>query len=89
LTGLPAFYLDPRTNVPYANVHAYETLSKVLMHEYVWSERLGCYVGKEGERRAMGIEGRGRKSDVKGKGKAMEKGDEKAWGMEVDAMDVS
>jgi len=55
----------------------------MLKHEYVWSERLGCYVGKEGERRAMGIEGKGEKSDVKGKEKARENA------LETDAMDVS
>jgi hypothetical protein len=39
-------------------------------------------LSKEDERRAMGIEGRV-------KGKAKEKGKEKAWGLELDAMDVS
>jgi vacuolar protein sorting-associated protein 72 len=90
LTGLPASYLDPRTNVPYANVRAYETLTKILQHEYVWSEQLGCYVGQEGERRAMGIEGSGRESDVERKEKIIEaEGMEKPSGLEADAMDVS
>ncbi|KIJ60563.1 hypothetical protein HYDPIDRAFT_98548 [Hydnomerulius pinastri MD-312] len=44
ITGVPAKYLDPRTNVPYANLGAYQTLTKILSHEYVWSEALGCYV---------------------------------------------
>jgi YL1 nuclear protein C-terminal domain len=80
LTGLPAPYLDPRTNVPFANLRAYDTLTKLLKHEYVWSDRLGCYLNKEGERRAMGIEGRV-------KGRAKEK--EKTWTLGSDAMDVS
>jgi len=63
-------------------LRAYDTLTKVLKHEYVWSERLGCYLSKEDERRAMGVEGRV-------KGKAKEKGKEKAWGLELDTMDVS
>ncbi|KAH7884103.1 YL1 nuclear protein-domain-containing protein [Phlebopus sp. FC_14] len=44
ITGTPAKYIDPRTNVPYANLAAYRTLTKILAHEYVWSEALGCYV---------------------------------------------
>ncbi|KAI0641089.1 YL1 nuclear protein-domain-containing protein [Trametes meyenii] len=48
ITGKPARYLDPRTNVPYANLDAYKVLSGVLRHEYVWSSALGCYVSKEG-----------------------------------------
>ncbi|KAI6104737.1 YL1 nuclear protein-domain-containing protein [Pisolithus croceorrhizus] len=44
ITGLPARYLDPRTNVPFASVAAFHTLTKVLSREYTWSESLGCYV---------------------------------------------
>ncbi|KAG1741783.1 YL1 nuclear protein-domain-containing protein [Suillus paluster] len=44
ITGTPANYLDPRTNVPFANVAAFKTLTKILSHDYVWSEALGCYV---------------------------------------------
>lgn len=68
-------------------MRAYETLTNVLKHEYVWSERLGRYVGKEGERRAMGLEGGAKERDLKGKGKAVGKGKEKRW--EENAMDVS
>jgi len=73
LTGLQARYLDPRTNVPFANVRAYQTLTKILKHDYIWSETLRCYVGVEGGRRAMGIEGKaGGKGEEKGKRKARE-----------------
>ena len=48
ITGKVAKYLDPRTNVPYADLDAYRVLSKVLRHEYVWSSALGCYVSREG-----------------------------------------
>lgn len=44
ITGTPAKYLDPRTNVPFANVAAFKTLTRILSHDYVWSEALGCYV---------------------------------------------
>lgn len=44
ITGQAARYRDPRTGVPFASVRAYQTLTKVLEHEYVWSESLGCYV---------------------------------------------
>lgn len=52
MTGLQACYLDPRTQVPFANAGAYQTLTNVLEHCFIWSERLECYVGKEGERMA-------------------------------------
>lgn len=48
ITGRAARYLDPRTNVPYADLEAYRVLSRVLRHEHVWSSALGCYVSKEG-----------------------------------------
>ncbi|KAI0344196.1 hypothetical protein BDW22DRAFT_1406600 [Trametopsis cervina] len=44
ITGQVALYRDPRTGVPFANLHAFQTLTKILSHEYVWSEGLGCYV---------------------------------------------
>lgn len=44
LTGKVARYRDPRTGVPFASVQAFETLTKVLEHEFVWSEDLGCYI---------------------------------------------
>ncbi|KAG7448035.1 uncharacterized protein BT62DRAFT_946914 [Guyanagaster necrorhizus] len=47
LTGQPAPYLDPRTGVPFANICAYETLTKLLNHQFVWSTALGCYVREE------------------------------------------
>ena len=77
LTGLQARYLDPRTNVPFANVRAYQTLTKILKHEYIWSETLQCYVGTDGERRAAGIE----KEKTEGKGKKRAR--------ESDAMDIT
>jgi len=47
VTGLAANYLDPRTGVPYANVFAFREVSKILVHDYVWNEEFGCYVGQE------------------------------------------
>ncbi|KAH9064949.1 YL1 nuclear protein-domain-containing protein [Lactarius vividus] len=44
ITGRTARYLDPRTKVPYATPAAYQTLTMILNHEYVWSHSLGCYV---------------------------------------------
>lgn len=45
ISGRAAKYKDPRTNVPFADVAAYKTLTRVLDHEYVWSDSLGCYTG--------------------------------------------
>lgn len=44
LTGLTAQYLDPRTNVPFASVAGFQTLTKILAHEYVWCQSRGCYI---------------------------------------------
>jgi YL1 nuclear protein C-terminal domain len=49
ITGLAAKYCDPRTGVPYANVHAFKEISNILDHEYVWNEQFGCYVGRNDE----------------------------------------
>ncbi|KAI0063065.1 hypothetical protein BV25DRAFT_1915397 [Artomyces pyxidatus] len=49
ITGQPARYLDPRTNVPYATPAAYRTLTKIINHEYVWSAALGCYTSHQSE----------------------------------------
>ena len=47
LTGRPAIYRDPRSGVPYANVEAYQTLSKIIAHEYIWNEELQCYTASD------------------------------------------
>ncbi|KAF8207548.1 YL1 nuclear protein-domain-containing protein [Mycena galopus ATCC 62051] len=47
LTGRAARYRDPRTGVPFADVGAYETLTRILNHEFVWSPELGAYVRQE------------------------------------------
>ena len=47
LTGRPAIYRDPRSGVPYANVEAYQTLSKIIAHEYIWNEDLQCYTASD------------------------------------------
>lgn len=57
LTGLPARYLDPRTGVPYANAKAYQILTRILAHRYIWSESLGCYIGAEDSIHAQGLSG--------------------------------
>ncbi|KAG1765217.1 hypothetical protein EDD22DRAFT_881122 [Suillus occidentalis] len=49
ITGTPAKYLDPRTNVPFANIAAFKTLTRILSHDYVWSEALECYVTRHQE----------------------------------------
>jgi hypothetical protein len=43
LTGLPARYLDPETNVSFASVEAYRTMKQVVSHSFAWNEQLGCY----------------------------------------------
>ncbi|KAJ7719416.1 YL1 nuclear protein-domain-containing protein [Mycena metata] len=47
LTGRIARYLDPRTGVPFADVGAFETLTRILNHEFVWSPELGAYARQE------------------------------------------
>lgn len=55
ITGLSASYRDPRTGIPYANAYAYKTLTRLLKHEFVWSQEKGCYVGDEGQNGARGV----------------------------------
>ncbi|KAJ6577256.1 YL1 nuclear protein-domain-containing protein [Mycena capillaripes] len=47
LTGRPARYRDPRTGVPFADIGAYETLTRILNHEFVWSPEIGAYIRQE------------------------------------------
>ncbi len=47
ITGQIARYRDPRTGVPFANARAFDVLTKVLAHEYVWSDALGCYTAHQ------------------------------------------
>ncbi|KAJ8517260.1 hypothetical protein ONZ45_g5533 [Pleurotus djamor] len=47
ITGRPAVYLDPRSGVPFADVQAFQVLTQVLDHEFVWSPSLGTYIGHE------------------------------------------
>ena len=46
ITGRQAHYLDPRTGVPYADSHAYQVLTQLLRHEYVWNPSIGSYMDK-------------------------------------------
>ncbi|KAJ7650579.1 YL1 nuclear protein-domain-containing protein [Roridomyces roridus] len=48
LTGRIARYRDPRTGVPFADVGAFEVLTRVLNHEYVWSREIGAYIHAQG-----------------------------------------
>ncbi|EGO19422.1 hypothetical protein SERLADRAFT_453395 [Serpula lacrymans var. lacrymans S7.9] len=67
LSGLPAQYLDPRTNVPFANVRAYRTLTQILGHHYSWSGPLGCYVSlasRDGQTTDEGRLGKRRRSET-------------------------
>jgi YL1 nuclear protein C-terminal domain len=54
ITGQAEKYCDPRTNVPFANVGAYDALTKVLVRGYVWCSALGCYVGVSNTSRREG-----------------------------------
>ncbi|KAG6840715.1 hypothetical protein C0991_004858 [Blastosporella zonata] len=47
ITGKQANYLDPRSGVPFADVRAFEVLTKLLAHEFTWSPSLGRYVGQD------------------------------------------
>jgi vacuolar protein sorting-associated protein 72 len=45
ITGELAKYRDPHTNVPYANIQAYNTIKACLYHEMNWSSSNGLYLG--------------------------------------------
>ncbi|KAI9478688.1 MAG: YL1 nuclear protein-domain-containing protein [Benjaminiella poitrasii] len=45
VTGNPAKYRDPRTNVPYATLEAYNTIQACLHHKTKWSSAHGLYLG--------------------------------------------
>ena len=48
ITGkIPAPYKEPTSGVAFGDVTAYKVLMELLDHGYVWSPRLGCYVGKD------------------------------------------
>jgi len=34
----------PAHKRPFASVAGFQTLTKILSHEYIWSESLGCYI---------------------------------------------
>ncbi|KZP28229.1 hypothetical protein FIBSPDRAFT_817483 [Athelia psychrophila] len=97
VTGLPAPYLDPRTGVPFANVRAYEVLTQLLNHEYVWSAGLGCYIAREGEQMPKSLQANGRNGNVgmdlgeaaTDQGKAVEVAMEVTQEGEEGAMDVT
>ena len=46
ITGLPAKYIDPKTNVPYANVDAFKKIRSCLNHKTIWSSDSKVYVGE-------------------------------------------
>ncbi|KAJ7104311.1 YL1 nuclear protein-domain-containing protein [Mycena belliarum] len=47
ITGRAAPYRDPRTGVPFADVGAFETLTRLLKHDYVWAPEFGAYIRQE------------------------------------------
>lgn len=46
ITGLPAKYMDPKTNVPYANADAFKKIRACLNHKTIWSSNMKVYVGE-------------------------------------------
>lgn len=46
VTGEIAKYRDPHTNVPYANIQAYELIKSCLHHDMKWSSSSGLYLGQ-------------------------------------------
>ncbi|KAH8831700.1 hypothetical protein DL96DRAFT_1588716 [Flagelloscypha sp. PMI_526] len=49
ITGEPAKYLDPRTNVPFRDPSVYKILTDVAKGDYAWAENAGIYVGRANE----------------------------------------
>ena len=48
ISSQPARYRDPTTGVAYASLHAYKKLKDMQQHRFIWSNMVGCYVGKHG-----------------------------------------
>ena len=49
ITSKPARFRDPETGIAYADSYAYKRIQDAKNGAFVWSEMLGCYVGREGE----------------------------------------
>lgn len=55
ITGLPAKYRHPSTNVPYATAHAYKMINALMAERYVYSADLGAWMGAEDGEHAEGV----------------------------------
>jgi vacuolar protein sorting-associated protein 72 len=57
ITGLPARFVDPQTNIPYANLVAYRILKLVKAGSLSWNVEFGgAYIGlRESTRHASGV----------------------------------
>ncbi|KAJ3183305.1 hypothetical protein HDU85_002331 [Gaertneriomyces sp. JEL0708] len=44
ITGLPARFRDPTTQIPYANKEAFLTIQQLQRNEYAWSPILGTFI---------------------------------------------
>ncbi|KAG5929369.1 hypothetical protein E4U42_006109 [Claviceps africana] len=54
ITNYPARYQDPKTGLPFYNMHAYKELQRLYRGEYNWSRLLGAWVGS-GRQAARGV----------------------------------
>ena len=84
ITGkTPAPYKEPTSNVPFGDVTAYKVLMELLDHGYVWSPRLGCYVGKDEEKGSEGASGWPRREEEEEEEEEGEVGEEGEKEVEV------
>ncbi|KAG5928744.1 hypothetical protein E4U53_002591 [Claviceps sorghi] len=85
ITNNPARYRDPKTGLPFYNMHAYKELQRLYHGEYNWSRLLGAWVGS-GRQAAKGVperflnpprgEEKGRKAGAPPQGTLQATGDE-------------
>lgn len=68
ITGLPAKYRHPRSNIPYATAHAYKVLDALMHDQYLYSAEMGAWMGAEAGEHAEGVE------EVEGWGEAVHGG---------------
>ncbi|KAG5977722.1 hypothetical protein E4U55_006553, partial [Claviceps digitariae] len=54
ITNHPARYQDPKTGLPFYNMHAYKELQRLYHGQYKWSRLLGAWVGS-GSHAAKGV----------------------------------
>ena len=83
ITNHPARYRDPKTGLPFRNVHAYRQIQRLHRGEYRWSKLLGAWAGS-GTYAAKGVPVRFLNPDAAGGEGKQGEGKEGGGGSSVD-----